>query len=71
MLAHLAKVCYIDYMNLLEKTIQLLQINKGNWVAIAKQADVSYSWITKLAQGKIPNPSVVTIEKLLAILATK
>jgi predicted transcriptional regulator len=58
-------------MNLLEKTINQLQSHKGDWVELARQADVSYSWITKLANGKIPNPSVITIERLLAIMATK
>lgn len=58
-------------MNLLEKTIALLQEHKGDWIAIAKQADVSYSWLTKLANNKIPNPSVITIERLLAILSSK
>ena len=55
-------------MNLLQQVINELQRRKGDWVSIAQEAEVSYSWITKLAQGKIPNPSVVTIERLYLIL---
>lgn len=58
-------------MNILEKTINQLNLHKGSWVEIAKDAGVSYSWLTKLAYRKIPNPGVVTIERLLTIMATK
>jgi hypothetical protein len=58
-------------MNLLEKTIKQLQSRKGEWAELARELDVSYSWITKLANRKIPNPSVVTIERLLTIMATR
>ncbi len=58
-------------MNLLEKTIKQLHNHRGEWAAIARELDASYSWITKLAARKIPNPSVVTIERLLTIMATR
>ena len=55
-------------MNLLQDVIYALNARKGDWPAIAVQADVSYSWLTKLAQGKIPNPGVRTIERLYQVL---
>lgn len=55
-------------MNLLKDVIDALNARKGDWPAIAVQADVSYSWLTKLAQRKIPNPGVRTIERLYQVL---
>lgn len=37
---------------------------RGKFEEIAKAVDVSYSWISKLANNRIPNPGVVTIDKL-------
>ena len=51
-------------MNLLETVIKALNERKGNWPVVAQENDVSYSWLTKLAQGKIPNPGIQTIERL-------
>lgn len=55
-------------MNLLQKAITELQLRKGDWVLIANQANVSYSWITKFANNKIPNAGVITVERILEIL---
>ncbi len=46
-----------------------LQARKGNWPAIAKAIEPCswesyYSWLTKLAQGRIPDPSVNKIQTL-------
>jgi predicted transcriptional regulator len=69
LLEYIAKFCYINTtMTLLEQTIERLQSRKGDWAEIARANDVSYSWITKLAQGKIPNPGVLTIERLNSYL---
>jgi predicted transcriptional regulator len=51
-------------MNLLETVISALNERKGNWPSIASDNGVSYSWLTKLAQGKIPNPGIQTVERL-------
>lgn len=55
-------------MDTLENIIKALQSRKGDWGVIARQAEVSYSWLTKFANHKIPNPGVNTIERLDAIL---
>jgi hypothetical protein len=55
-------------MDIQDKTIKLLNDRKGDWVDIAKRADVSYSWITKFANNKIPNSGTRTIKKVLAVL---
>lgn len=37
--------------------------------ALAKKADVSISWLSKFANGKIPNPTVSSISKVNDALA--
>lgn len=46
-----------------------LTARKGKWPAIAKDMrpeapDSYYSWMTKLAQGRIPDPGVNSIQEL-------
>lgn len=54
--------------NILDTVIDDLQRRKGDWPAIAEKADVSYSWLTKFAQGKINNPGIRTVDRLKTIL---
>lgn len=55
-------------MNILDSVISELQHRKGDWVSIASDAGVSYSWLTKFANNKIPNPGFVTIDRLHKLL---
>jgi len=41
-----------------------LQESKGSWRSVCSDTGLDYSWLTKLAQGKIPNPSVHKIQTL-------
>jgi len=41
-----------------------LQSSKGTWPEISKATKISYSWITKFAQGRIPSPGYPKIESL-------
>ena len=43
---------------------EYLEGSRGRWPAIAEQAGVSYSWITKFAQNRIPRPAYATLVKL-------
>lgn len=36
----------------------------GNLVDIARETELDYSWLSKLAQRRIPDPSVNKIQKL-------
>lgn len=49
---------------LLDYVLKQLQAKKGSWPSIAKITGLDYSWLTKLAQGKIPDPSVNKIQVL-------
>ena len=41
-----------------------LDARRGSWRDIAKQSGVSYSWLSKFANGRIPNPGYATLCKL-------
>ncbi len=45
---------------------KLLMDRKGRWQAIAEDtaADVSYSWLSKFANGHIENPGYATLKRL-------
>ena len=47
---------------MLERVIRGLQAEKGNWRGIADACGVSYSWLCKVAQGHIKNPSIRQLE---------
>lgn len=51
-------------MNLLEQVITELNNRKGSWPQIAQDTEVGYSWLTKLARNRIPNPGIHAIQKL-------
>jgi len=45
-----------------------LEKRRGDWTAIASQSGVSYSWLSKFANGHIPNPGYETLKKLHAAI---
>jgi transcriptional regulator with XRE-family HTH domain len=47
---------------MLERVVRGLQARKGTWREIAAACGVSYSWLTKVAQGHIKNPSIKQLE---------
>lgn len=47
----------------------LLEARKGDWKSVAAQARVSYSWLSKFANGHIRNPGFATLNRLHAALA--
>jgi len=49
---------------ILEYVLTELRDRKGYWPAIAARTKLQYSWLTKLAQGGIPEPGVNKIQKL-------
>lgn len=54
---------------LLEYVLAELDARKGTWPAICKSVrpqawESYYSWMTKLAQGRIPDPGVNGIQEL-------
>lgn len=55
-------------MSLISDVRTKLIKKKGAWPAISRQAGVSYSWLTKFAQGKIENPGARQLESVAACL---
>lgn len=45
-----------------------LRKHSGDYPTIAKEAKVSYSWLSKLATGAIPNPGSLQIDRLAKVL---
>ena len=53
----------------MEKTLDIeikavLESRRGDWASIAKQAEVSYSWLSKFVNGHIPNTGYATLKRL-------
>lgn len=47
----------------------LLEQRRGDWQAVAEGAGVSYSWLSKFANGHIENPGYATLKRLLQYFA--
>ncbi len=43
---------------------QSLEARRGTWPRVCEETGLDYSWLTKFAQGKIPNPGYKHIETL-------
>jgi hypothetical protein len=41
-----------------------LEDSKGNWPQICEETGIDYSWLTKFAQGLIPNPGYRKVDAL-------
>lgn len=41
-----------------------LEARRGDWPTVAERAGVSYSWLSKFANGRIRNPGFETLTKL-------
>lgn len=59
-----------------EQTIETLKeavmsrviAHRGEFRALAEEADVSLSWLSKFANNKIPNPTLESLRKVSAAL---
>jgi transcriptional regulator with XRE-family HTH domain len=58
-------------MNILNYVLTRLPQHVGHYPAIAKEAGVSYSWLTKLALGKMNNPSLKALERVAAVIRAR
>ncbi len=52
-------------MDILNHVKDYLEAHRGSWPKIAKEAGVSYSWLTKIVEGAIQNPGIRDLQKLL------
>jgi len=46
------------------EVLAALKERKGDWQAVAAGAGVSYSWLSKFANGRIENPGYATLVRL-------
>lgn len=56
---------------ILETVRARLEGARGRWPEIAKAASVPYFTITNIAQGRVSNPGVQTVQKLLDYFAAE
>lgn len=50
--------------DLLVATLRMLESRRGQWVAVCQATGLNYSWLTKLAQGQITNPTIQRLQTL-------
>jgi hypothetical protein len=50
--------------DLYQFSINQLAVNKGRWPEIARDCDVSYSWLCKFANNEIPNASYAKVKRI-------
>lgn len=54
-------------MSMVDTTRAELQARKGDWMKLSEAVPgITYSWITKFAQGRIENPGARKLEALQA-----
>lgn len=42
-----------------------LVLSRGSWVGVARDSGVPYHTLVKIAQGRVANPRVATVQRLL------
>jgi transcriptional regulator with XRE-family HTH domain len=50
--------------NILEFVKGRLTAAKGQWPTICRETGLRYSWLSKFAQDRIPNPGITKIQRL-------
>ena len=59
----------MDAVTLLENTRTRLRKHEGQYAEIARRNDdLSYSWLTKVAQGQTENPTIDKLQRLIEAL---
>lgn len=51
-----------------QQVLARLIARKGDWQDVSRTAQVSYSWLSKFANGHIANPGYATLKRLNAAL---
>lgn len=60
--------CRAMSTSLVENTRKRLVKYHGRYPDIGREAELSYSWLTKFAQGRAKNPTMRNLEPLIAVL---
>lgn len=58
----------MDANTLFQETVVRLQKHEGQYAEIARLSGLSYSQLTKVAQGHADNPTVGTLQKVIEAL---
>ena len=71
---YIARFSLMDANLELEEVVSLLNQHKGKWARVCRETGLDYSWITKLAQGRIRDPGykkIVVLKCHLMLLDSK
>lgn len=49
---------------MLEEVIAYLETMRGHWPRISRETGLTYDWLARVAQGRIPDPGVRKIQVL-------
>jgi hypothetical protein len=55
-------------LDLYQYSIEKLAAQQGSWPEIARECAVSYSWLCKFANNKIPNAAYVRVQRIAGYL---
>lgn len=56
---------------MIETAKQYIDSRRGEWRSLATEAKVSYDWLTKFAQGRIPEPGYYKVERICHLSVKK
>ena len=45
-----------------------VSVARGRWPVIAAEAGLEYQWLSKVMQGRIADPGVLKVERILAAI---
>jgi len=58
-------------VNLYEEVASKLNAHRGRWPELGRMANVSHSWICKIAKKKIPDPGYRRLSRLMTAMEEK
>lgn len=58
----------MDSPSLLHQMKTRLNAAKGRWPTIVAEADVDYVWLAKVMQGRIKDPGITRVERVINAL---
>jgi hypothetical protein len=61
----------MDRNNLLDDTKRLLEAREDTFKVLAAETGLGFEWLSKLSQGRIPNPGVRKVQCLYDYLSSR
>lgn len=52
------------FSDVMKELMEFVNEERGCWKEMMLECDVSESWLRKFSNGEIPNPGVITLDKI-------